>query len=1072
MAYCQYLRIHTYVNISLFIHYFLLSTFKNVSMKKIVYLLFCLFLGMGLASAQTTRVTGIVTYADDNEPVIGASVVVKGTTIGTITNFDGAFTLDVPTNAKTLTVSYVGMIPQDVEIKPAMSILLQSDTQNLEEIVVVGYGTQRKKDVTSSISQVRGQDIADKAAPSFLQQMAGRASGVQIISSSADVSTPPRVIIRGVGTISSSTAPLYVVNGIPVASGNMANSSSGENQSGSANNNALADINPADIESFEILKDGAATAIYGSRAANGVVLITTKQGKQGATKLTYDGWMGVSSPAKLYDLLNGEQFVEIANEKNRNAGSAESAVYDGTNTNWYDYVFRTGIQHSHTVSLSGATAKTQYYLSAGYTDQKGVIIANDYDRYTFYGKASHTFLNDIVTAGFSLNASQQNNTGYTAGTNSLSGAMYASLKMLPNVPVYNDDDPTGYNISADRKGLGPGANKKPIDLTIPNIMWVLENNKISNTSWRLLPTANIDIKPVSWLTYRAVLGADVSLVDNAVVWKPESGDGFSSNGYIDRTLRERQRWNFQNILTFNKDFDVHHIDATVVAEWTNYQYKSFYGSGEQFSDPFFVNELISNTFSSYESGGGYTTSGLASYIFRANYNYNSIAYLGGSVRRDGISVLHPDNRWGTFYGVSAALRISNLDFWKESSVSDIINDLRIRGSLAEVGNDRLSGNFLYKDIFSGQMYGEQTSIAYSQSGNKDLKWETQKISDIGFDMGFFNSRYNLVFAYWSKNNSDIVLEVPTPPSMGVPRNKIAQNYGSIKNSGIELEIGGNILQGKDLAWRTSLNFSTQKSEVVTLVDDIVYEHYILREGEGINSLYGYRYAGVNMANGNPMYYRSNGTIVQGNISDTKYYEYNPNNPGELGAASNLTVEDKAILGNTIPTWFGGWDNTLTWKSFDLNVFLRFSGGNKVANVTRRDLLNQQFTNNSTEILGRWQSPEKPGDGQTPKVWYGRASFINTDGDGSSRWVEDGDFLKLQNLSVGYTLPASICRSLFVEKARIYVQGQNLLTFTKYTGLDPEAYNSGTVSGAAGVPGIDWNSSPQQRTFLVGLNIGF
>jgi TonB-linked SusC/RagA family outer membrane protein len=1042
-------------------------------MKKFVYLLFYLFLGAGWISAQTTRVTGMVS-TDDGESVIGASIVVKGTAIGTITGLDGDFTLDVPVNAKTLTVSYVGMVSQDVTIKPVLSVTLQSDMQNLEEIVVVGYGTQRKKDVTSSISQVRGQDIADKAAPSFLQQMAGRASGVQIISSSSDVSTPPRVIIRGVGTISSSTAPLYVVNGVPVASGNVAGSAGTESYTGSANNNALADINPSDIESFEILKDGAATAIYGSRAANGVVLITTKQGKQGVAKLTYDAWMGVSSPAKLYDLLDGQQFVEIANEKDRNAGNAESAVYDGTNTNWYDYVFRTGIQHSHTLSLSGASAKTQYYLSAGYTNQKGVIIANDYDRYTFYGRTSHSFLKDYVTAGFSLNASQQNNSGYTAGTNSLSGAMYASLKMLPNVAVYNNDDPTGYNISADRKGLGGGANLKPIDLTIPNIMWVLENNKTYNTSWRLLPTANIDVKPVSWLTYRAVLGADLSMVDNATVWRPESGDGFSSNGYIGRTFRNRQRWNFQNILTFNKDFGVHHVDATAVAEWTNFVYRSYTASGEQFSDPFFVDELISNTYSTYDSGGGYTTSGLASYIFRANYNYNSLLYLGGSIRRDGISMLHPDNRWGTFYGASAAFRISNLDFWKESSINDIINDLRIRGSLAEVGNDRLSGDFLYKDIFSGQMYGAQTSIAYGQAGNKDLKWETQKISDIGFDMGFLNSRFNLVFAYWNKNNSDIVLDVPTPPSMGVPRNKIAQNYGSIKNNGIELEAGGNIVQEKDLTWRTSFNFSTQNSKVVTLVNEIPYEHYILREGESVNALYGYRYAGVNKANGNPMYYRADNTIVQGDIASTKYYKYDPANPNDLSKEneSNLTADDKAILGNTIPTWFGGWDNTVTWKSFDFNVFFRFSGGNKVANVTRRDLLNQQFLNNGAEILGRWQSPENPGDGQTPKVWYGRANFINLDGNGLSRWVEDGAFLKLQNLAVGYTLPASLCRALFIEKARIYVQGQNLLTFTKYTGLDPEAYNSGQVSGVAGIPGIDWNSNPQQRTFLVGLNIGF
>ena len=693
-------------------------------MKRMIYLFLCLFTGIGLASAQTTRGTGTVISADDCEPIIGASIVVKGTSVGTVTDLDGAFSLNVPGDAKTLTISYVGMIAQDVAVRPTLSITLQSDTRNLEEIVVVGYGTQRKKDVTSSISQVRGQDIADKASPSFLQQMAGRASGVQIISSSGDVSTPPRVIIRGQGTVSSSKDPLYVVNGIAVTAGDIASSGF---------NNALADINPTDIESFEILKDGAATAIYGSRAANGVVLITTRQGKQGSAKLSYDGWVGFSSPSKLYDLLDGQQFVEIANEKDRNAGNAESAIYDGTNTNWYDHVFRTGVQHSHTVSLSGATPKTQYYLSAGFSDQKGVLVANDYKRYTFYGKASHTFLNNYVTVGFSLNASQQENSGYNGGNNSLSGAMYASLKMLPNVAVYDETDPTGFSISPDRRGLGLGSNLKSIDLTIPNIMWVLTNNTNGNSSWRLLPTANIDIKPTSWLKYSAIVGGDVSLVESRSVWKPESGDGYGYNGYMNNYFAQRRRWNYQNILSFNKDFDVHHVDATAVAEWSHYEYTRFSGGGRDFSDSFFVDRLIDDTYVTQTSGGRYTTNGLASYIFRANYNYNSLVYAGGSVRRDGISILHPDNRWGTFYGASAAIRLSNLGFWKESAIGETVNDFRIRGSLAEVGNDRLSDDFLYQDLFQGEKYGTQVGLGYKQAGNKDLRWEKQQISDIGCD---------------------------------------------------------------------------------------------------------------------------------------------------------------------------------------------------------------------------------------------------------------------------------------------------------------------------------------------------
>src|SRR5690606_2990976 len=341
------------------------------------------------------------------------------------------------------------------------------------------------------------------------------------------VTQAPRVIIRGVGTISSSNAPLYVINGVPVTSGNVGYSYS--------NNNALADINPSDIESFEILKDGAATAIYGSRAANGVVLITTKKGKQGAAKVSYDSWMGWSSASKLYDLLDAEQFVTIANEKYTNSNGNPQAAMDDkkTNTNWYDHVFRTGFQHSHTLSVSGASPQTQYFLSAGFTDQKGVVINNSYNRYTFYAKAEQKILKDYVTAGFSLNASNQLNTGPVKGTNSISDNMYASSRMLPNVAVYNPDDPTGFNIDPnDRKSLGKGANQRTIENTIPNIVWVLKNNKQNNTSYRLLPTANIDIRPTSWLMFRSLVGADVNMIDDSYVWKPESGDGFGYKGLI------------------------------------------------------------------------------------------------------------------------------------------------------------------------------------------------------------------------------------------------------------------------------------------------------------------------------------------------------------------------------------------------------------------------------------------------------------------------------------------------------------------------------------------------------------
>ncbi|MFV0378514.1 MAG: SusC/RagA family TonB-linked outer membrane protein [Mangrovibacterium sp.] len=507
-------------------------------MKKITLLLAIIAFGLSAALAQTREVTGTVTSADDGSPIPGVSIAVKGTTLGTITNVDGRYVIRVTENAATLVFSFVGMQTQEVKATGStLNVSMSSDIVGVDEVVVVGYGTQKKKDVTSSISQVKGSELSEKASPSFVQQLAGRASGVQITQASGDLGTPPNIRIRGVNTISSGSQPLFVVNGVPITTGNIGGSYT--------NNNPLADINPNDIESIEILKDGAATAIYGSRASNGVILVTTKKGKIQETKVTYDVWGAFSKASKLYDLLNAEQFVTIANEKYANAGSStKNAVMDenGTNTNWNDYVFRTGFQQSHSLSVSGGTDKTQFYISGGYSKQEGTVINNNFSRYTFNSTVDHKLLN-WMKAGISLNSSYQKNSGPIKGTNSISDNMYATNRMLPNVAVYSDTHPTGYNIDVQSpKSLGRGANLIPIELTVPNIVWVLNNNVQENESYRLMPTGYIEISPVKGLTLKSLVGADVSLLDNIYAWLPETGDGYGYNGLISETNYTRKRW--------------------------------------------------------------------------------------------------------------------------------------------------------------------------------------------------------------------------------------------------------------------------------------------------------------------------------------------------------------------------------------------------------------------------------------------------------------------------------------------------------------------------------------------------
>lgn len=1021
--------------------------------RKLVLFLALFFVGVGFIVAQT-QVRGIV-VDETGEPVIGATIQIRGTSLGTVTGADGNFNLSAPADG-TLVVSYVGMQTQEVPVSASPRIILHSDTEMLEEIIVVGYGTQLKKDVTSSISKVSGSSISDKAGPSFAQQLAGRAAGVQITQGSGDLGTPPNIVIRGVNTISSGSQPLLVVNGVPSTSGNIGGSYT--------NNNPLADINPADIESIEILKDGAATAIYGSRASNGVILVTTKKGSAQKTKVSYDAWLAASSASKLYDLLNARQFVEIANEKYKNNNSTnQPAVMDAenTDTNWNDHVFRTGFQHSHNISVSGGTDETLFYISAGYSDQKGIVVNNSFSRYTFNASVDQKLLKWLKT-GFSLNGSYQNNTGPVKGTNSLSDNMYATTRMLPNVKVYDDTHPTGYNIDVlSPKSLGRGANTQPIDLTVPNIMWVLNTNVQKNESYRLMPNIFFELNPVKGLTLRTLMGADISLLNNLYAWYPESGDGSGYNGLISDSNYSRKRWTFQNIASYRETFgDVHNLDLTAVAEWSKYQYRYVNAGARDMSSSFFLPNIISNTYNTQSSGGDFSHNGIASYLFRANYNYASTYYIGGSVRRDGLSKLPVDNRWGTFYGASFAIRLSELGFWE--GIKETVHDFRLRGSLAQVGNDAI-GDFTYLDTFTSQLYGSQTGVSYYQTGNPNLEWEKQSITDFGFDMGLFH-RINLTFAYWRKENTDIVLDAPTPPSLGIPWNVISQNVGSVENKGMEFEISGNVVKTQDFAYDASLNFSTQKNKVTKLLDDMKYEHYIIREGESMRSLYGYVYEGVNLANGFPMYRKADGKIVQGNPFNNTYYEYNASNPETMGAVSSLNADDKVVLGNTIPKWFGGFDNNFKYKDFDLNIFFRFSGGNKVANVTRRDLMNMYFQNNGTEILDRWQSPSNPGNGKVPIIAYGRGSFLNLEADGSSRWMEKGDFLKLQNVSVGYTFPQDIVKKLTLSQLRVYVQGQNLATFTKYNGLDPEVYTSAM--------GIDWNGNPQQRSITFGVNVVF
>ena len=1027
-------------------------------MKKVVLLFSCFFLlGILGVVGQTRSITGKVVSSDDNSPIPGVSVSVKGTTIGTVTNLEGVYSLQVPQTANALMFSFVGYRTMEVAIdgRSSVDVVLPVDVFSVDEVVVVGYGVQKKREVTGSISQVKGDDIATLATPSFESQLAGRAAGVQITSQSGVLGSTPRIRIRGVSSISSGTYPLIVVDGVPVATGGLG---------GYASNNALTDINPADIESVEILKDGSATAIYGSRAANGVMLITTKRGTKGKFKVTYNNYVGYAQPVRLFDLLNAQEFIEIANEKLTNRNQAPLAVDGGVDTDWQRAVLRSNaFQQDHNLSLSGASDVSSYYFSLGYTTQEGVSKPNEMSRYSARANVDQK-LTRWLTIGANIGVTQTNYFGMNTGENSLSGNIFSAIRQLPNTPIYNSEHPTGYNIDFVSPGLvGRWKNGTTIGDNLPNIVYTLDKNVYKTKNLRTMGTAFASADILPSLNFRTQIGVDTNGSEGLLYWNPLHGDGQSVKGRVQNMYDAYTRWNWQNILSFNKTFaEVHNVSAVLVNEFQKQRYNWFEAIGTDLSNEFFQHNLISGSYGTANSGGSLSENGFISYAGRVNYNFNEKYFIQASVRYDGISSLPDANKFGIFPGGSVGWNIARESFM--DGIRDVVSDFKLRASYAEVGNVSI-GNYPYAGLYGAAKYGDNNGIAFAQMGNDALKWETSKKLDVGFDAMFMEGKYKFSFDYFQNDQDGLILAAPTPPSFGIPGNSVNKNVGALKNWGYEFAGEAVLVQKTNLTWSIDANLTLADNEVLSLVEgqeQILPDNYtIIRIGETIRAIYGYDYVGVNNANGNPIYRKSDGSLVQGNIPTSNYKVYNPDNPSDISQAAALSsATDKIIFGPSLPTFFGAVNSKLFWNGFDFNVMFRFSGGNYVMNRTRDDLLQHSFTNSSREILGRWKSESEPGDGWTPKLWSQGGNFINISNQTNGRFVEKGDFLKLQNVVIGYTIPKSLLSRVGIENLRVFAQGQDLWMSTKYTGIDPEMESNG----------VDFNGTPRQRVITMGLNL--
>jgi TonB-linked SusC/RagA family outer membrane protein len=1059
-------------------------------MKKLLLSLFILTLFVNFAFAQDRTITGKVTSKEDKLPIPGATIRLKGAKGGTQTDASGNFSLSVPKDVTSLEVSTIGYLPQNVTITSGtMSVSLENDAKTLNDVVVVGYGTQKRGETTGSTSSVSGAAIADKPNQSLEAGLAGRASGVQISNAAGVLNSPPVFRIRGTNSISLSSQPLFVIDGIVATTGDQGLTASA--------GNALSSINPNDIESIDIAKDAASTAIYGSRAANGVVFVTTKRGKTGVPKVSYNTYVGWSSPYRLPELLNAFEYTDYKNEALANAdairkgsvnitvnGVSQLPVFaltngpDGQpiNTRWYDYAYRTGFSQNHNMNVSGGTEATKYYLGVGYTNQEGIIQKNDFQRLNSIFNIDSK-INSFISIGGKLSYSNEKNLA-AISSGSLNGEAYGTagiarttLVNAPNVSPFNNDGT--YNLGA--TFVGPMNNVvNGGQVGFYNFAHILEKDRENNEIDHLQSNAYVQLTPLKWLNLRSVYGIDYINSDNNQFYNPLHGTGQGFNGQAISMFRKRKNWTWTNTAQANYSVSDHNFDLLVGQEQQRNTVTGYGIDRRGLTDPAY--DVVQAGFQTNNSIGTiYGENYLLSYFGRLNYNYAGKYFLSGNLRQDEYSAL--GNKKGTFWGASAGWEITKENFWINSNASNIFSSFKLRGSYGKVGNISGIADYATFSTFGSGLYGGVPSSLYSAAGNTDLTWETSKKLDLGFNFGILQDRITFEAAYYKNSIDGLILNVAQAPSTGVPTSVLA-NVGSMYNRGVELAIGATPVQSTAFSWNTNFNISFNKNEVTELapgLTEIVTPTGTATTGENVNRtvpgysvgyLYVVKTGGVDPATGRRIFFNKDGrAVTYQHIVPTGGSNWSYLDDGTRAPAITQSA-DAVMYQNTAPKIYGGFDNTFRFKGFDLNVMLTYQLGFYVSYGTNAGLHDQRFWNNANDVLNRWQ---KPGDvTDFPKPIYGdNVSYGNTIPLDLN--VFKGDFIKLRNLSLGYTIPQSVLGKIKLNNLRLYVAGQNLAMITDYPGSDPEVSSNGTSSSGQG---SDRNAGPNARTYTMGLSVGF
>ncbi|MDO6429719.1 TonB-dependent receptor [Flavitalea sp. BT771] len=1043
-------------------------------MRKHLTLLAVLVLSSVLAFAQTKLITGRVTD-QQGQPVPFSTIRVKGTKKGVSADADGNYSIRASIG-ETLIVSGAGIELKEATVGAgSVDITVARKNASLTEVVVVGYGVQKKSDVIGNIASVKGAAIADNPVQSFDAALGGKAAGVQITSANGVVNNPPVFRIRGTNSISLSSYPLIVIDGVPTFTGDVSMSDAAANP--------LASINPADIESLDVLKDAAATAIYGSRAANGVVIITTKRGKRGKTKVTYSGWVGQTKATRLWKTLNADQYMMIKNEgvANKPGATAKFLPTNGPdgkeiNTDWKDLVYRTGISHSHALTVSGGNEATTYFISAGYTKQNGIVVKNSFERKNFRFSIDHKVSN-VFSLGAQAGYSNEINLAATS-TGSLPGQAYSTgglgriaLILPPNIAARNNDGTYNTNGAA----IGPMNNVNP-GISYYNPLVLIENNHTSTENNHIQANAYLQLKPIPDVTLKTVYGVDYLLSDNDFFSTPLNGDGYPGGEAINSNLTYK-RWIWTSTGQYDHIFADKHTVGLLVG--TEQQYTTQLGYGidrTNVTDPFFTNgqggfaDNVPATVSG-NTNGLRTENYLVSGFGRLNYDFDKRYFVSGSFRRDGYSAFAPGHKYGNFWSASVAYDIAKESFFTNSGIGKVINTLRLRGSYGTTGNISGIGDFDSYSFYGTGLYNSNPALNFTNSGNSNLTWETSKKTDIGLQFSLLNDVISGDVAWYRNNIDGLIIKVTQAGSTGIPGLQIPTNIGTMYNKGFEVTLNARPVTSKNFRWTTSLNVTYNKNMVTSLapgLNNILYttsgleQTSITMPGYSIGTLYLYPTQGVDPATGHRIFLNGAGEQIEYG-HETASWTYVKSG----AAASKINpAKDKRPLFNVIPKYYGGFENTFRYGSFDLGILATYEFGFYVYNGTQASIRDNRFWNSSVDVLRRWTHAGQITD--IPKIVYGD-NISNGSANPISENAQKGDFIKLRNVSLGYALPAKMLGRIGINNARVYVSGQNLLVITKYKGPDPETSTNGNDTQGQGV---DRNSVANGRVFTVGLNVGF